>query len=182
MSTQEIKLAKVKKSCKAAKIITRIMTIIAAIATVLCLAGCAIVSVMGDKINEAIMLGQGSFSVTNPEINGLLSFSINLESMVQAGEYAKATIIVCVFGALVCLCLTIISAIINRTFVKLERCETPFAAEVMKSLKAMFIVLTAAVVVCVGLGDGLIIGVCLWCVYTIMDYGCALQEEVDDTV
>ena len=52
----------------------------------------------------------------------------------------------------------------------------------MGRLKTSFIILTVVVVIFVGLGAGVIAGLLLWCIYSILDYGKVLQTEVDETL
>lgn len=182
MSVQDIKLAQVRKSCKAAKIVSRIMMIIGIAGTILCLIGIGALLIFGSKLDQAVQAGQGFFSVTNPEIHGLLILKIDLEKLVLAGEYAAACRIACTFGAIITFGTAIIFAIITRIFVMIEQNETPFVDAVMKAIKTAFIVITIVLTILEGVGPGVMIGVCLWSIYTILDYGCCLQTEVDDTI
>ena len=60
--------------------------------------------------------------------------------------------------------------------------ETPFSESVMGRLKTSFIIMTVVLTLFVGIGPGVIGGLFMWCVYSILDYGKVLQTEVDETL
>lgn len=82
--------------------------------------------------------------------------------------------------ALVFLKIAIVS--LRKIFSTILNSESPFSEDVISTLKTSFVLITVFVALSTGIILALIIGIFLWCIYTIFQYGCDLQKEVDETI
>lgn len=182
MREQEIKLQKVKKSCSTARKITKGITILLLAAAIICV-GAAIGSyVFRDTINPVLAANQHNLVFENMNIGGLVDFDAYVVEMAQNGSYVEALITVCVYGGINCLFLAFVFGSISKVFKSMEISESPFSEDVLKKLKRSFIVLAILTGLVVGVGTGLLLALFLWCIYCILEYGAALQVEVDETI
>ena len=183
MNEQNMKLLQVKKSCKTARKVSLVFTIMMDIAAIVSLAAAIIVLVMKDTINSTLLNNADHLSFENTiGVHGLLSISVNLTNMINDHRYASVIATYCFFGAFVAAMLAIIFGMLLRIFSTVEKSDSPFSEDVLKSMKKTFISLSVLAILFVGVGAGLILALFLWCIYTIMDYGMTLQLEVDDTI
>ena len=60
--------------------------------------------------------------------------------------------------------------------------DTPFSDHILGRLKVCFIIITAAILVFVGVGPGVVGALLMWSIYSIHEYGKALQTEIDETL
>lgn len=56
----------------------------------------------------------------------------------------------------------------------------PFSDMIIGKLKYAFIMLFAALLVFMGVGPAILGALLMWCIYSILEYGKALQTEVDE--
>lgn len=185
---ETVKLVKVRKSCKITATVARIFKIILTVVAVLCLVGGIICFVvrndidagMADSLNKN---GNVAFlNIDNIEVNGLISFTFDLEKLANEGKYAMVSIISCLIGFAYSLFIAIIFGIAESIFKAVIKNETPFDENVIKKMKVFFIVLTAVILVFSGIGGGVFTGLFCWSIYTIFDYGYEIQKEVDETL
>lgn len=184
MNDQIMKLERVKKSCHTAKVITRALYILTRIAAILCVGGAALVYFFRDKIDAAIAAGEGSFNPTmnNLSAGGLFRLSLDVQKLFEQGNYTEGLITTLVFAGVMCLFTAIIFRMICRVFIEIEKSESPFAHASIFRLKKAFITLVILTGLFVDVGNALLLALFLWCVYCILDYGAALQTEIDETL
>ncbi len=185
MNKQEMKLAKVRKSCHTAKTVTNVFFILVMVAAILCVAAGGIVFAKRETVNKAItdreMEEEIDIEMSHSVGSGLLQFDFDDSGLLEEGQYAKVIVIYCAIAAVFCAFAAAIFRAIWKIFVIIEESESPFHPEVLKKLKRIFIVLTIGAGLVTGIGTGLVLmGLVFWCIYCIMDYGMALQEEVDE--
>lgn len=189
MNEQAKKLEQVKKSCGVAKKVTSVFTNIFRVCAILCIVGCAIMFAYKDKVNSgvaaSIEAGKGEINFDRDlEIGGIVSFSMkaDVEQLMAEGEYAYIFMMYMAYGAAVLIVLMILFMAFKRIFVIIEESDTPFAKEVLDKLKKAFIFTVVMLALLDGPGSALIAALILWCIYCILDYGAALQTEVDETL
>lgn len=183
MREQELKLAKVKRSCKTAKTVTSVFGILLVVATVLCIIGAVICYTFRGQINEAIASQTSAvITYTNLHTNGILNFSFDVDKLAQSGLYAQLFAIYCSFGAACTAVTSLILLSIRKIFVVIEKSESPFTEDIMKRMKKTFIGLAIVTGLFVGVGPCLFVALIFWCIYCIMDYGTAIQTEIDETL
>lgn len=173
---------KVRKSCGTAKKITRFFAILMIAAFALCVIGTAATLAFRSQIDTTLAENADRATFDNIEINGILSFRLKVDRLVEAGEYGKAVTLYCVFGMAVTALIAGMFHCLNKTFITIETSESPFTDKVLKTLKTVFILFTVMAGLFCGVVPFILIGVACWSVYCIMDYGITLQEEIDETV
>ena len=210
MNEENIKLQKVRKSCKAANIVARILMI-------LTIVGCTIAIITGiimfvnhdyfdDQINRAIAEGNsvkgvdnkvnikfGPFTVaslTPEELSNVLpkdkltSDIPALENYFRENEDSYSLLYgVYLFGVgLVIGILAFALSIIASMFTVILKEGNPFSDKVVKKMLVSMIIISVVLGLTTGLGFGVIGGFITWVVYTIMDYGRTLKIQSDETL
>lgn len=112
-----------------------------------------------------------------------LKGDIDIEDMAVANFAARWIIAGSIFAAAV---LTAAAAVIfwliEKIFKDIKESESPFTEAIIKKLRIVFIVISVCALVFYGIANGLITALLCWALYCIIDYGYALQLEVDETL
>lgn len=188
MTLQETKLEQVKKSCHITNNVVKVIKIILTVGALLALIGAGVLGMYRNRIDagiaEAIAADKAEF-FTNGEFGdfGLITIDLDVQELVDQGQYALVMICYCAYAAVMCGLVCIIFSIIGKVFAIIETSNTPFSTEVLGKLRKSFI---ALVIWCLLISDSLgataIFAMALWCIYCILDYGTTLQTEVDETL
>ncbi len=134
---------------------------------------------INDYIGEAI--ASGSVTADNLQIgNGTLKFVLNYQDAFAAGNYAVPMVFNCIAGAITCLVVAVILNMFINIFKSLAQEETPFSENILKRLRNIFIIITVLIAAYLGVGLCIVGALLLWCIYSILEYGVALQTEVDE--
>lgn len=186
MNEQEARLTKVKKSCKIAHTIANVVKYIVIAAVCICLVAAVICFIFRSSIDaalaESIRNGSATITFDDAEINGILQFRMEMDALIESGQYGLGIALYCIFGAIVTGCTAVVFHLISRIFAGIEKSESPFSEQVIHSLKTSFIVLVILTGLFHGFDSALFLGLFLWCIYNILEYGAVLQEEVDETL
>lgn len=182
MNEQIIKLEKVKKSCKTAKKITKVITMFLIAVIILCIVGAILCFGFKDSINLAMAKQSENLTFSNVDIGGILRFSVDISGLMAEGKYAEISGIYCIISVIICVICAMVFGILSKVFAFLENSDTPFSETVLKKMKLTFILLVAIMALLIGIGMAAVIGLYFWCIYCILDYGIMLQIEVDDTI
>ncbi len=204
MSKENIKLARIKKSCKVAGIVTRIAFIICIIGCVLAIISGIIIlanrenmnATMAEAIESGHEIGVGqniggvNFYLAKFDPNSINFFKyMKPESSIPAWQnyldetpYAFSiglTLIAMSFGIGI---LAFALFQIYSVFDIIQKEDSPFSDKVLKKLLIALIIIDVIVALTVGFGQGAVGGLITWAVYTIMDYGRLLQTKSDETL
>ena len=207
VNDENIKLEKVIKSCKAAKVCSKVIFMIFMVATVLTLiSGIVLIADrknMDDKIKTGILnkTETGSFkkdfSIGGFKIGSIddgdveLSDNLELESSVPSlqkffdenkDSYSLVIGIYLLGASLICLILTFAVWLISTVFDIILKEGNPFADNVPKRILTSMIILTVIIAMTSGIGFAVLLGITTWAVYTIMDYGKLLRIQSDETL
>ena len=185
MDEQNKRLAEIRKrctkSCKVLKVF-QIMIVVAAALTLF--AGIFMLS-NSERLNPML---EREYAAGNLKIDeelrsgGLMSLGFDFDNYYSEGNFTFPLFILSM-AAFVAEVLTLAVVIIIKNILgALIDEESPFSETIFKKLKIGFIMITASLLLTVGLGTALIVGLVLWCVYAILEYGAALQAEVDGTL
>lgn len=187
MREQELKLEKVKKSCNTAKKVVGIFKTIMIVASVICFVAAACVFAFRSEINTEIAKqvserGEETvFSISDIDIHtGLFYYQSDMHELIEEGNYAEAIVTAVVCAGVAVLAFAIIFTLIQKIFKIMDNEETPFCDSVLRKIKKVFIALAVIIGLEIGIGFGAILGLVFWCIYSILDYGYALQKEVDE--
>ena len=202
MNEESKKLANVKKSCKGAKIVSKIILVFLTIAAVATLVT-GIVLIAGRKKFDAdiaktdpsgasfdVVLSVGPINLGSFE-DGEFVPNDPLTSDVPAVEKFfeensnSPSLILGFYLILICV-VTAISAVafflITSVFDIIIKEGNPFADKAVKRTLIAMIILTVITASTAGLGFGVLLGFLTWVIYTIMDYGRALKLLSDETL
>ncbi|MBQ7076768.1 MAG: hypothetical protein IJM91_01365 [Lachnospiraceae bacterium] len=112
-----------------------------------------------------------------------LKGDIDIEDMAVANFAARWIIAGSIFAAAV---LTAAAAVIfwliEKIFKDIKESESPFTEAIIKKLRIVFIIISVCALIFYGIANGLIAALLCWALYCIIDYGYALQLEVDETL
>lgn len=182
MDNQNTKLANVKKSCKIAAIISKVFTIIFIVATVLCIAGAIFTFVVKDPASNPMLNSEDIQVMLN---SGLFHVQSSIPSLNEKVQNIAPTIILGVYILVIALYMAIMAgvmALIGSIFKLIIKEETPFSSNVVTRLLIAMIIISTCIFLSVGVGSGVLAFFITWVIYTIMDYGRALQIQSDETL
>lgn len=184
---KEEKLLKIKKNSKTIKTLIQILLIIFIIGAVGCLVGICGIAMTKDLVNESIAQGvsngSATFNVSSTGNGNMFVWNIsNLQTLADEGKYNVVLQILCLIGLVNCIVLYFVFHFFRSIFISIEQSESPFTEDVLKKLKIVFIALTIFVLFSFGLLQAIIAGLIMRGFYYIIDYGCAIQTEVDETL
>jgi hypothetical protein len=184
MSAQETKLNVIKSRCEKSVKFFVFLKIVAVIGMVCCIVG-AIALVATPDVDRFIAeeFEAGNLTVDQMGVNGgLIDFDIDYESYFAQGNYTAPFLYMIGWGAGISVMLIVIISIFEKILKSLIAEENPFSENIMKQVRTAFIISTVVCVLFVGVGCGLLVGLMMWCIYAILEYGAALQTEVDETL
>lgn len=171
-------IEKIQETSKVGLIVTNIIKIICIVGSVIMiLVGCVSIGA-NDLINAGFEAA--SFDSSMLEDMSLLERGI-LRSLLDEGDIASilgAEMIV--LGAIL-ICTAITLHFVGKVFKEMRESYSPFKAAIVKNLKVVFVLVTL-LALSSSLGIGLIVGISLWCVCHIFEYGCELQRQSDETL
>lgn len=183
MNTEVTKLENVRKSCKTASIVLKVIKIICIVFLIISTAGAAVCLGLSAKINNEL--------IANPEVADSISVSFNFgpveltdlaTDMMDAGEYASVFMIACIIVAIALALAAITFSMIEKIFLAVLKNDSPFNDAVIKTMKKTFIFITILMLLSEGLGAAFVFAMLFWCIYTIFQYGAELQKESDETL
>ena len=193
---ENVKIAKIKKSCKVGKTVTRILCIICIVGAVLALAGGIYIFAMGkefdNQVQQAIDAGYistGSSIGSSSAIN-IQTFDVsNLHSDIPAWQayiddhpYAVAYGVTCLSAAGITAVVAILMSLMSSTFGLIIKEDSPFTDKVIKRVVIVMIAISAVMLFTSGFALAALGGILTWVVYAIMDYGKTLQIQSDETL
>ena len=183
MNTEMTKLENVKKSCKVASTVAKIIRIICIVALVVCVFGVCACLGLKDQINQqyasnAQLAENTNLSVAygNVELTGLFV------DMMEKGEYAEAFAICAGVMVVALIFAIVVILLIEKIFTAILKNSSPFDDVVIKAMRRAFILLTVFTLISSGLGGAVILALFFWCIYTIFQYGAELQKQSDETL
>ena len=185
MSEQNIRLEEIKKRCGTSRKVLKVFQILIAVAAVISLAGGIIVLSNADRISQAVARDYANGNFPSGEMfrsGGLVDMSLDFEGYFREGNFAFPIFIMTMIGSAAAIISLVIVIMIKNIIQTLIEEETPFSEKIFKKLKVCFIVFTIVIILFVGVGSGAVLGLLLWCIYSVLQYGAALQAEVDETL
>lgn len=183
METNVSKLENVRKSCKVGSIVCKVLQIVLIVTLAIGVGGLITLVAMRTSVNEAV--------AANPEIAQNMTMSVGVSNVVfspdlgkasDEGEFAEAAIAVLSVAMVIVVLALVIISLIRKIFTSILQSDSPFDDIVLKSLKRVCIVAVIMAVISSGVGEGLIVAMICWCIYTIFQYGAELQKQSDETL
>jgi hypothetical protein len=128
-------------------------------------------------LKEAISQGSINYNVTF-NVGGVMGF----EKLLPPDNYSLGIGLTCLFATIAIIFLVVILAFIKKIFTIIKEENSPFSDKCLKTIKVSFIVITASTFLGGSLGVTLLTGFILFCIYSVFEYGAALQNEIDETL
>lgn len=196
MSEENIKIHKIKSSCRGGKKVSNIFFVIAVFCCAAALICGIVILKMGrsfdDVFQQAIENGtiEQSDKIGNADLFNLdLPTPVNLESDIPALQAAiddhPISIYygsICLFAAFATALVAVFMKLLSSVFDLIIKEDSPFTDKVRK--KVLIVMIFTSIVLCLsaGVGFGCLSGIITWVVTTILDYGKTLQVQSDETL
>lgn len=187
MNGQNNKMDKIKKSSNVAMLIARIgkiFMIMMTVITFMCGVGMIVLYHFGGgQVRQAI---EATEATADLEMNiGVFGFNVGVwfTDILNTSSMGWGNIIGAYF-IVMCIPLIIFAVTLHfvaKTFKEIRDSDSPFRPTILKNLSLPFILITL-MSASGSLFFGAVVGIALWCVYCILDYGCELQKQSDETL
>ncbi|NBJ99312.1 hypothetical protein D5282_18895 [bacterium 1xD8-48] len=183
MSESNTKIEKIRKSSKAAYVVTNISKVFLIVCSILTILAGMLVIGLGGILNAS--LGRAIEDGAMQE-SGLASLESIFERdlgrrLMEEGNYALAIGIYVIIFGITMLLLALVLHFVSRIFKDFMESYSPFRPGILKNMKitlALIVFYTAQS----GLGMALVVAMASWCVMNIFEYGCELQRQSDETL
>ncbi len=197
MNEENVKIAKIKKSCRVGKIVSIVLFAVFAVLAVVCLAGGIKIWNMGkefdDMINSATLSGVVSssdeFGTAGAVSINMGSVPVNMHSDIPAVQAAIDDHPIAVVWSTWILSSSLFTAIgavifllLGSVFSTIAKEATPFTAKVKKRVTTSLIITSVILFLTSGTAYGAICLVVTWVVNAILNYGMTLQVQADETL
>ncbi|MCR4587877.1 MAG: hypothetical protein K5682_05665 [Lachnospiraceae bacterium] len=184
MNQQNVKLEETKRRCNTAANVLSVFKIFMILGAVLSFVSGILMFVYQSEINPYLeqSVAEGRVKIDALATDGAIRLLVDASGALEAGNYAIVVWINCMVATLICLVAMVVVMIFRSIFVKIQEEDSPFKQEVLQNMKRAFIIVTVASLFFVGFGVAVMVGLLLWCIYAIFEYGTELQNEVDETL
>lgn len=193
---ENVKIAKIKKSCSVGKKISAILSTIAIIGCICAMVASVAIFSMGKKFDEEVQKGIeagvinddnefGSVKMININVGSVKKWHSDvpaLQKLLDEQPYAITYGIYCFIMSVACAVVAVMLKFVNSVFDLIIKEDTPFTDKVIKRVVIVMIVLSAVMLFTMSAGFAALGGITTWVVYTIMDYGKTLQIQSDETL
>ena len=164
---KETKLAKLQKTSKVFAVIARVIEIVNYVGAAICAAGIPVLFIAPDKLKYFVS-GQES-----DQLFQMLSSNM---------EFRGAMAIFLVLLIVITLACAYLFRKIGTLFRNINRDYSPFVPDNVKLIKFIAVFVAVIMLIEVGLIPAILIGLMLWAVALLFDYGCELQTESDEII
>ncbi len=190
------KLQKIKKSCKAGYVVSRVFCILSIVGCVCALVGGIVILSMGKEFDEKVAqeVQNGNVSIEE-KIGGYQVLGVSLgdpsslrsdvpaiREALQDHPYCIEVSLYCFLAALETAIIAVMMGLAASAFSMIRKEDSPFTEKVIKRVLIVMIALSAIVLLTAGLGQGALSAILTWVVYSILDYGKVLQIQSDETL
>ncbi|MBP5701847.1 MAG: hypothetical protein J6W85_05365 [Lachnospiraceae bacterium] len=185
MNEQMKKLEAIKNRCHTASKVLGIIRGFVIFLTVIVLLAGILIFAKANVLNPELIWAseEGYFDLHSTiDYNGPFNFMVDLSDRFGPENPAAPLWITCMIAGFTCLVVAVILTFIKKIFTSLETENTPFSEKCMKQIKVSFIVIGITSLMSMSLGVTIIVGLILYCIYSIFEYGAALQTEIDETL
>lgn len=104
-----------------------------------------------------------------------------LKSLLEQDNFAMVIGLELLVAGAMLICFVVVVHFVGKVFKEMKESYSPFQPSIIKSLKVVFVLVTL-LALSSSLATGLIVGLALWCVIHIFEYGCELQRQSDETL
>ena len=193
---ENVKIAKIKKSCSVGKKICAILSIVAIVGCVCAAVASFAIFGMGKEFDNKVQQGiEAGIINSENEFGSVKMININvgevkkwhsdvpaLQKILDEQPYSITYGTYCFIMSVACAVVTVMLKFIGSVFELIIKEDTPFTDKVIKRVVTVMIVLSAVMLFTMSAGFAALGGITTWVVYTIMDYGKTLQVQSDETL
>ena len=179
MNEERAIIEKIQKTSKIGCIVTNVVKIFCIVMSVVTiLMGCILV---GESKRINVVLGE-AIGEDQHFIDGMDLLEETLyQTLMEKGDFATVLgVELLVMGAIL-ICTAIVVHFVRKVFREMGESYSPFQLSIVKNLKVAFVLVTL-LTLSSSLAIALIVGLSLWCVIHIFEYGCELQRQSDETL
>lgn len=192
MNEENIKIAKIKKSCHIGKIVSNIMCIITIVGCVCsAVAGIAIFASRAETEPQLAALveegkfDEGKFNSVYIDLGSPEEWHSDIPALQNIIDeyphsFSISTSVLFMAGALVLT--AVMTKLISKAFETIEKEETPFNDKVIKKVLIVMIFASVILFMTSGMALGVLGSLTTWVVYSVLDYGKTLQVQSDETL
>ncbi len=186
MTNENIKLSKVKKSCRTVCTVSTILGVICAVGAVILL-GLTIFAFNSGSLISSTLKNSGFIDIpsVNQQYYGddpALMEKMALDETTFFDSIAKSVGLFTLVKTIPCIVLTIVFFAIRATFITIEKQDNPFTGKVISRLTTLLVIASVVIGISTGIVYGIMMGFFTYVFYTIMDYGRILQIQSDETL
>jgi len=164
---KETKLVNLQKASKVFAVISRVIEIVNYVGAAICAAAIPVLFIDQDKLK---------YFVSGQESDQL--FQVLSKNM----EFNSAMTIFLVFLIVLTLASAYLFRKIGTLFRNINKDYSPFIPENVKLIKIIAVFVAVIVLLETGIVPAIMIGLMLWAVALLFDYGCELQNESDEII
>ncbi|MCH5276156.1 MAG: hypothetical protein J1E65_09965 [Lachnospiraceae bacterium] len=181
MNEQNKKLERIKKSSNVAMILARIAKIVCIVGAAICIVWGVGLIAFHDKVNAELQRAEAEGSVDLNELIMELNVGGFTMSYSDSDRFSET---LGVYMLLACVVMTIFAVLLHftgRVFKKIKKSDSPFQKSILKDMIVVFALITLLALQS-SILIGVMVGFSLWCIYSVFDYGCELQQLSDETL
>ncbi len=196
MNEADVKIARIKKSCHAGKVVSNILFIVAIIGSIAGLVAGIWIFASGRSFDDMLIQAEeAGYVSTTDKIGTAKLFSIDLmdaeqlESDIPALQeamddhpnsimYGFYSIVMAIYAAT----FAVLLKLINSVFAMIENEDTPFTDKIRKRVTLVLIISSGLLFFTMSAAVGLLGLLMTWAVNAILDYGKTLQIQSDETL
>jgi len=196
MNEENVKLEKIKKSCRFGKKVATILCIIAIVGCVCSMVAGIALLVNSERFEPEFVkyVDEGKIDTSNGigKVSGISIQGINvndwksdipaLQKALTERPYTTVYGIYCIIVSLSVAVCSVMIKLLSSVFELIEKEDTPFTDAVIKRVTVVMIVISGFLLLTAGAAFGILGGLVTWVVHTVMDYGKTLQIQSDETL
>lgn len=193
---ENVKLARIKKSCKVGQTVSTVLLVIVIVCFALALIGGSVVLNMGERFEalaqQAVASGDftaevriGGFKIMDFDVTDLGAVHSDVPALneaIMSHPYTSSAALYLFTMVGMCLVFAVLLYLIRSVFALIRTESTPFTDKVIRRVVIAMAVTSGVLLFTVSGGLAAIGGILTWAVYAIMDYGKTLQHQYDETL
>lgn len=179
MNEESSQLAKIKKTSKIVETGSKILKIFCMAVAALLAVTTVVFLFLRNNLNPMLKEAEAAGSLQTESMT-----SMNQGLVQSILKFDDPVLTICSYlltGIVILVCLAVILHFVGRVFKKMYQSNSPFERQIIKDLRVTFVLITMMSLKN-SLGIGLVVGLALWCVLQVFEYGYELQKLSDETL
>lgn len=181
MSEQNKKLESIKKSSNVAMILAKIAKIICIVGAAVCIVSGIGLIAFHDTVNGELQRAVAEGKLDLNEL--ILEFNVGglTMSYEDSGRISETMGMFLLLTSIFLIIFAVLLHFVSRVFKEIKESDSPFRKSILKDMIVVFVLITLLVLQN-SILTGVMVGFSLWCIYSVFDYGCELQQQSDETL